>query len=65
MRSMRTIELMKSEKMLLFAHRGGSIENPENTLQAFKSSNKLGAVIETDVRCTKDGVVLVAHDPNL
>ena len=55
---------MKGNKKLLFAHRGGSIENPENTIQAFKASNELGAIIETDVRSTKDGVVLVCHDPN-
>ena len=56
---------MSGNKMQLFAHRGGSIESPENTMQAFKMSNKIGALIETDVCCTKDGVVLVCHDPDL
>ena len=32
MKNMKTQELMKNDKKLLFAHRGGSIENPENTL---------------------------------
>ena len=63
MRNMKTQELMKQDKVL-FAHRGGSIENPENTIQAFKASNKLGAAIETDVRSTKDGHVLICHDPD-
>ena len=38
--------------MIVFAHRGGSTENPENTLQAFSQvSNKFEqkAIIETDV----------------
>ena len=60
-KNMKTAELMKQDKVL-FAHRGGSIENPENTLQAFKAASKLGTVIETDVRCTKDGKVLICHD---
>ena len=59
----KTKELYKGKKVV-YAHRGGSIEHPENTLQAFKASAKLGAAIETDVRCTKDGTVLVCHDPN-
>mmetsp|Transcript_27234 Transcript_27234/g.36398 ORF Transcript_27234/g.36398 Transcript_27234/m.36398 type:complete len:100 (-) Transcript_27234:638-937(-) len=55
---------MKGDQKLLFAHRGGSIESPENTMQAFRASNKLGAIIETDVRSTKDGHVLICHDPS-
>ena len=54
-----------SQDKVLFAHRGGSIENPENTIQAFKASHELGAAIETDVRTTKDGHVIVCHDPNM
>ena len=39
----------------LFAHRGGSFEAPENTLQSFLHSVEVGVdVIETDVRITKD-----------
>ena len=39
MRKTKTVELMSGNKMQLFAHRGGSIESPENTMQAFKMSN--------------------------
>lgn len=47
----------------LIAHRGGSRERPENTLPAFEHAAALGAdVIETDVRLSKDGVVMVFHD---
>jgi glycerophosphoryl diester phosphodiesterase len=39
------------------------MENPENTLQAFRHAVKIGAhMIETDVRMSKDGVIIVAHD---
>lgn len=48
---------------MIIAHRGGGWESPENTLQAFDQSLKNGAqFLETDVRLTKDGVVIVCHD---
>ncbi len=47
----------------LVAHRGGSLLAPENTLAAFDRGAALGAdAIETDVRLTRDGVVVVFHD---
>jgi glycerophosphoryl diester phosphodiesterase len=49
----------------LIAHRGGSLEAPENTLVAFDRAAALGAdVIETDVRLSRDEVVMVFHDPD-
>lgn len=48
------------------AHRGDSAFFPENTLEAFRSAAKLGIdVIETDVHLTKDGEVVIWHDPTL
>ena len=47
----------------LVAHRGGSRIAPENTLAAFDRADTLGAdAIETDVRLSRDGVVMVFHD---
>jgi glycerophosphoryl diester phosphodiesterase len=47
----------------LVAHRGGSLLAPENTLAAFDVAARLGAdAIETDVRRTRDGGVVVFHD---
>ncbi len=48
------------------AHRGVSALIPENTLPAFAAALSLGAdEIELDVRLTKDGRLIVCHDPTL
>ena len=51
----------------LIAHRGGSAEAPENTLQAFiKAINGATCqMLEMDVRITKDGQIIVCHDEDL
>jgi len=47
----------------LIAHRGGSRLAPENTLVAFDLAASLGAdAVETDVRRTRDGTVVIFHD---
>ena len=47
------------------AHRGSSIEAPENTLAAFsKAMEDMSDYIELDVRQTKDGQIVVMHDSN-
>jgi glycerophosphoryl diester phosphodiesterase len=51
---------------LIIAHRGDSAHRPENTLAAFASALELGAeLIEMDVQLTKDGAVVVIHDPSV
>ena len=48
------------------AHRGDSKNYPENTLPAFMSAAALGVdVIEPDVHLTKDGHIVIWHDPTL
>lgn len=50
--------------MILFAHRGANVELPENTIEAFRLALELGAAaLETDVHVTRDGAVVVHHDP--
>ena len=49
----------------MFAHRGASLERPENTHEAFVRALELGAdALETDVHLTYDGHLVVAHDPD-
>ncbi len=52
---------------LLFAHRGGGRLAPENTLEAFHDAvHRWGAdVLETDVRLSRDGELVVIHDPTV
>ena len=50
----------------MFAHRGGAALRPENTLLAFDHGMSLGADgLELDVHLSRDGVVVVHHDPTL
>ena len=48
---------------ILFAHRGASAHERENTLAAFGRAIELGATgIESDVWITSDGVAVLDHD---
>ncbi|MAA98225.1 MAG: glycerophosphodiester phosphodiesterase [Stappia sp.] len=48
------------------AHRGGGLENPENSRQAFSAALGLGyRFIEIDVQASRDGTVVVFHDDRL
>jgi glycerophosphoryl diester phosphodiesterase len=50
---------------ILYAHRGAAFELPENTLEAFALALELGAhAIETDAHMTRDGRVVLSHDPS-
>lgn len=51
---------------IVIAHRGDSAHRPENTLASFASALELGAeLVEFDVQLTRDGHVIVIHDPTL
>ena len=52
--------------MKIYAHRGASIELPENTLAAFARAIELGADgIELDTYRASDGTAVVIHDDSL
>jgi len=57
---------LKTPGVAISAHRGGSMEAPENTLESFKYSLELGcAYIETDVQLSSDGIPYIFHDDDL
>ncbi len=51
------------DNIFVAAHRGWSELYPENTMEAFRAAVAVGAdQIETDVRVTKDGALVLHHD---
>ena len=53
-------------KNLPVAHRGLHDDAaPENSLPAFRAAVQLGYAVETDVRLTKDGELVIYHDDEL
>jgi glycerophosphoryl diester phosphodiesterase len=57
---------VRHDRPLFFAHRGGSLLAPENTLTAFRRGAELGAdALELDIQLTRDGEVVVMHDPQV
>ncbi|MEO8287608.1 MAG: glycerophosphodiester phosphodiesterase family protein [Chloroflexota bacterium] len=51
---------------ILIAHRGGSLEAPENTMAAFQHAIDLGMrYVELDVQMSSDGELMVIHDETL
>ncbi|MBE6688386.1 MAG: hypothetical protein E7588_03790 [Ruminococcaceae bacterium] len=54
---------MNGSRIILAAHRGDRFNYPENTMPAFESAVRLGVdMIETDVRMSKDGELVLMHD---
>ena len=57
------MKLTKDYRMTVAGHRGDCYNFHENTMTAFKEAYYAGAdMIETDVRLTKDGVLVLIHD---
>ncbi len=53
-------------KTLVWAHRGASAYEPENTVEAFALAAKMKADgVELDVQLSKDGEVVVIHDETI
>lgn len=50
----------------VMAHRGSTFWAPEETESAWRWAREMGAdYLESDLQCTKDGVILANHDDNL
>jgi glycerophosphoryl diester phosphodiesterase len=55
-----------SNRILVIGHRGARGERPENTIPGFNYAIEHGVDgIEFDLQMTKDGVIVVSHDPVL
>ncbi len=51
-------------KILVQGHRGSRATHPENTLPAFKEAIDAGVdILEFDLAVTKDGHIVISHDP--
>jgi glycerophosphoryl diester phosphodiesterase len=62
----RGTRTLKDDWPVSFAHRGASARAPENTLEAFRLAVEAGAGgLELDVHVTRDGEVVVIHDPTV
>lgn len=60
----QTMDTEALKSVGIWAHRGCSMMNPENTLLAFKKAAELDGItgIEFDVQLTKDGEIVVIYD---
>ena len=57
---------LRRGRPIAMAHRGGAKEAPENTPAAFQRAIDLGfSYVESDLRTTRDGVVVLHHDASL
>lgn len=57
---------LDGQRPLVIGHRGASGYLPEHTLESYKRAIDLGAdFIEPDVVATKDGELVVRHEPNI
>jgi len=58
--------LLDPEARAVVAHRGDSTHAPENTIESLRRGAALGAdALECDVRVSRDGYVVVIHDPTV
>ena len=60
------MSIERPARPMVVAHRGASLEQPENTIEAFEAAIDAGAdAVEFDVRMTADGHAVVMHDPDV
>ena len=59
-------DYLNYDGLAVMAHRGGSLEAPENTLESFKYAIEIGSdIIETDIHLSSDGIPYIFHDDDL
>jgi glycerophosphoryl diester phosphodiesterase len=56
----------KNNRPLVFAHQGGELLTPSNTIAAFTKAADMGVdILDTDLHITKDGYLVAIHDPTV
>jgi glycerophosphoryl diester phosphodiesterase len=66
MRSTLESDFFSAAPPRIFGHRGSAGTHPENTIVSFQTAVDLGArYLETDIHLTRDGEVVISHDPGL
>ena len=59
-------DYLNYDGLAVMAHRGGSLEAPENTIESFNYSLEIGSdIIETDIQLSSDGIPYIFHDDDL
>ena len=59
-------DYLNYDGLAVMAHRGGSLEAPEITIESFKYALEIGSdIIETDIQVSSDGIPYIFHDENL
>ena len=54
-------DYLNYDGLAVMAHRGGSLEAPENTLESFKYALEIGSdIIETDIQLSSDGIPYIS-----
>lgn len=64
--SMVMMAMMSGASIQVHGHRGARAVRPENTLPAYEYAIAQGVdVLEMDMAVTKDGVIVMSHDPHM
>jgi glycerophosphoryl diester phosphodiesterase len=66
MRSTLDSDFFSASRPRIFGHRGSAGNHPENTIVSFQAAVDLGVrYLETDIHMTRDGEIVISHDPDL
>ncbi len=61
-----SVNIETIQKCRIIAHRGGTVNYPENSLAAIDNAISMGVdVVELDIRLSKDGTIIVCHDASV
>ena len=61
-----SISSLADPPILVHGHRGARARRPENTIPAFRYAIDAGVdALESDMAVTKDGIIVMSHDPVL